>query len=304
MDFTGYAHCGMVQRTLKDKFPYFAKVLEKRFQDFGQKWLLGFEKELETFFGGDLTALGLAVEGYGRFALDGMRLQKKFDKTGEYIPKTYNEVALAVYLDRAYMLGLYLPGIYLSHFLWPHHYRQLLYFHEAFVTRAREISPQVFHDVGVGTGFYSKEMLTAFPGIIGKGFDISPFSMEHALSMCTKWGLDGRYHLEKRDILLDHPDERADIIINVEVLEHLENPQDFLESLYRMLKPGGLGFITAAITAPNADHIYLYRTVEELAAQLVEAGFDVLESIDFPGYEPKPGDSVPKNGICIVKKGG
>jgi hypothetical protein len=48
-----------------------------------------------------------------------------------------------------------------------------------------------------------------------------------------------------------------------------------------MLRPAGRAFITAAITAPNADHIYLYEDVAAVEAQLVEAGFeaDVVDKV-------------------------
>ena len=45
-----------------------------------------------------------------------------------------------------------------------------------------------------------------------------------------------------------------------------------------MLVPGGTAFIGTALNAPNADHLYLYRTSEEVAAQLRRAGFRVRES--------------------------
>jgi hypothetical protein len=51
----------------------------------------------------------------------------------------------------------------------------------------------------------------------------------------------------------------------------------FLAALRGVLRPGGTGFITAALNAPNADHIYLYRTAEEVKTQLLGAGFAVQQ---------------------------
>jgi SAM-dependent methyltransferase len=295
-----YRHVQLVEGVLERKFPYFAKVIQKRHEEFGDTWLARFDRELATFFGNDEARLEAAVRGYGNFALDGMRLQKKFDKAREYIPKRYADVSEAVYQNRSYMFDLYLPGILLSQYLWPHHYRQLLYFEGSFVPLVSEAS--LFFDVGVGTGFYSKEMLRLAPRITGIGIDISPFSLEHTRGLVDAWRLGDRYRTVRCDIFVDPPAERADCLINVEVLEHLEETVRFLRGLRELIRPGGHAFITAAVNGPNADHIYLYRNVAELEAEVVAAGFRVLDRQEYFGYVPKPGETAPSNAICIVER--
>jgi 2-polyprenyl-3-methyl-5-hydroxy-6-metoxy-1,4-benzoquinol methylase len=86
----------------------------------------------------------------------------------------------------------------------------------------------------------------------------------------------------------------------VEVLEHLEKPVAFLKVLRRMLQDGGKAFITAAITAPNEDHIYLYNEVGDVEAQLLEAGFSVLDFQEDIAYEPKKDEPVPRLAAFIV----
>lgn len=299
MDLARHPHVQAVERILTLRFPYFAKVVAKRYEEFGEEWLARFDRELRTFFGDEASRLEAAVRGYGNFALDGMRLQKKFDKTREYIPKRYVDVAQSVYYDRSYMFDLYLPGILLSQYLWPHHYRQLLFFDQTFLPLAR--TAKIFYDVGVGTGFYSKETLRSLPEIRGVGIDISPFSLEHTADLVRAWELSGRYHALQRDIFVDPPAELADCLINVEVLEHLEEPLRFLGSLRQLLKPGGVAFITAAVNGPNADHIYLYRDVGEVEKEVVAAGFRVLDRQEYFGYVPKPGETAPSNGVCVVE---
>lgn len=290
-----------LERRLAEKFPYFAKVVSKRMDDFGQPWIDDFEDELRVFFAGDASALDKATDGYGVFALDAMKLQKRFDKERQYIPKSYADVAAKVYHSPAYMFDLYLPGILLSQFLWHHHYQQLTFFRDRFVPRAKDLGARSFYDVGVGTGFYSKEMLQALPEARGTGCDISEHSLEHTRRMLERWGLDGRYEPLRLDILTaDLPP--ADCIVSVEVLEHLEDPPAFLRALNRMLRPGGVGYITAAINAPNADHIYLYRSIQDVLGEIEGAGFKVLEQEEYFGYVPKPGESVPSGGVCIVTK--
>lgn len=298
----GYPHINTVESHFAAKFPYFSKVVAKRRDDFGKDWCDAFEKELAAFFGGDQERLRKAAHGYGLFALDGLRLQKKFDLTLQYENRSYEDLKGEVYLNRDYMFSLYLPGILLSHYLWPHHYNQKIWFLKHFIPLVKADGAKSFCDVGVGTGFYSKEMLLNLTGIEGFAYDISDCSLDHAKTMTERWGFGSRYHASQRDILANPPDRLHDCAVNVEVLEHLEDPVAFLKGLRRMIKDGGCAFITAAIDAPNKDHIYLYRDLESVAKELRQAGFEVVAQENFPAFQAaKPSETVPQNGSFIVR---
>ncbi len=161
---------------------------------------------------------------------------------------------------------------------------------------------KLFFDVGVGTGFYSKEMLANLPTVRGRGYDISAHSLAHTKKMLERWNLFDRYEIRQENILARKDDVLADCIISVEVLEHLEDPVEFLKGLHAMLRPGGIGYITAAVNAPNADHIYLYTGRDDVAREIESAGFTILDSEEFFGYVPKPGESVPSGAVFIVSK--
>jgi 2-polyprenyl-3-methyl-5-hydroxy-6-metoxy-1,4-benzoquinol methylase len=231
-----------------------------------------------------------------------MKLQVQFQKTKEYENKTYAEAASEVYQNKDYMFSLYLPGILLSHYLWRHHYAQHVFFLEKFLPLVDRNGGEVFYDIGVGTGFYSKELLTR-TSLKGKGFDLSPHSLEHTVMLLRAHNVDDRYEANLRDIIKAPVSLAADYLVNIEVLEHLEDPQLFLNSLAAMLKPGGYGLISAAINAPNADHIYLYRNSDEVSVQLNKAGFDIVDFVVDEAYEPrKNGELVPVNAAFIVTK--
>lgn len=292
-----------ISRILREDAPYLAGVIDKQYGEFGSEWLSEFDTDLATFFAGDMEKLRLATQGYIKFALDGMLLQKRFDKTGRYEPKTYDQAAAEVYQNEQYMHTLYLPGIYLSHFLWRHHFIQHLYFLDQFVPKVKAHGGTTYYDVGVGTGFYLREMLRRVPDLRGHGFDLSPSSLSYTDRMVTAFGLRDRCSLDLQNVLTDPPSPPASFLTNVEVLEHLEDPLAFLKGLNRLLAPGGLGMITAAVTAPNADHIYLYNSVDELVDQVREAGFIVVDSREDKAYEPRrPNESAPRNAIVIVSK--
>jgi SAM-dependent methyltransferase len=286
---------------LARQFPYLARVVDKRLEAFGAPWADDFSRELEAVFRGQPERLARATRGYAMFSLDAMRLQKKFEKTRRYEAKPYEQAAREVYHNQEYMLDLYLPGILLSHYLWPHHYRQLQFFRRSYVPLAAAMGANLFYDVGIGTGFYSRQMLSAVPGIRGVGFDISEHSMAFARSLISAWGHGSRYEIRGEDVVAIPVATPAPCVISVEVLEHLEDPVTFLKAVAGMLSAGGVGFITAALTAPNADHIYLYNDVDEVLAQLDEAGLRTDLFQEEIAYEPKADEPVPRVAAFIVR---
>jgi len=302
MSIESYQHVDFVNKEILDNFPYFSQTIPRQYEEFGVEWAESFERHLKIFFSSDFEALEMAVKGYCKFALDSMKLQIKFQKTKEYDNKSYDEAAAEVYQDRNYMFGLYLPGILLSHFLWRHHYKQKIFFDDELIPLLQRKQSKIFFDVGVGTGYYSNEFLR-LDDMIGTGFDMSPYSLEHASIMAKRFGVFEKYSTELRDIINDPVREQCDVVCSIEVLEHLEEPQLFLNSLYSMLKDGGVGFISAAINAPNADHIYLYRSWEEVAEQIVGAGFKISGKTVDDAYDARKKDEVvPVNAAFIVEK--
>ena len=259
---------------LNQKAPYLSGVFDKMFSEFGTTWAERFEACLSPIFSQDLARLETAVDGYVRFAIEGMILQKKFNKTRVYEAKTYAEAASEVYQNREYMFSMYLPGILLSHYLWRHHYTQLNYFYSDFLPLAIKHGGQNFFDIGTGSGFYSKEMLLNLKNSTGQGFDMSPFSLEYTTNTLSSFGFAHRFKTNLINIF-EVNDKKSPFIVNIEVLEHLEDPQSFLNQLFKMMEPKGLGFISAAISAPNADHIYQYNNLGEVLKQIEIAGFKI-----------------------------
>ena len=253
--------------------PVFREAVERARRTHGEPWAAAFDEFIARVLPDDVS-IAAAVSGYSRFALEALRLQAKFEKTGAYEPRSYADVSASVYADEEYMTSCYLPGLVLSNYLWPHHYRQLRFFEEAFVAVMAHRAPDMFYDVGVGTGIYSRVALGAWPRTTGIGIDISPSSKAFAERHVAAFGLGHRYSVELRDIV-DRPVHPVQSLVCVEVLEHLEDPEPFLAALRSMLQPGGRAFIGTALNAANADHIYLYRTPDEVRAQLARAGFSV-----------------------------
>jgi 2-polyprenyl-3-methyl-5-hydroxy-6-metoxy-1,4-benzoquinol methylase len=298
-----FPYVGSVSSTLGDEAPYLQGIIVKQHALFGDQWLRAFEDDLAICFAQNLEALRKAARGYIKFALEGMLLQKRFDKSRRYETKNFEQATAEVYSNEEYMHTLYLPGIYLSHFLWRHHYLQYKRFQESFLPLILKHGGGHFYDVGVGTGFYSREMLRNVPNLTGTGFDLSQHSLKYTENMISAFGLGSRYSCHLRNILVEPIPRAVPFIVNVEVLEHLEDPVAFLTGLGQILEPGGFGMITAAVTAPNADHIYLYNSVNDVVAHIEAAGFRVIDACEDAAYQPlKPHESVPRNASVIVTR--
>ena len=57
-----------------------------------------------------------------------------------------------------------------------------------------------------------------------------------------------------------------------EVLEHVEQPEVFLRRIAELAKDDAFIFITTCINAPAVDHIYLWRTTDELEEMIEASG--------------------------------
>jgi 2-polyprenyl-3-methyl-5-hydroxy-6-metoxy-1,4-benzoquinol methylase len=280
-----------------------AGIFEKNFErvvaEFGDDLVKEFDIHLEKLFGTDEARYLDAVNGYRNFAIDAMRLQNKFNKKLRYEDVSYEDACEKVYLNEDYMMKMYLPGIFVSHFLWRHHYKQFLYYKEKFLPLFDNADDKRFYDVGTGTGFYSVQIFRHIKNAAGYGIDISPHSRRFTRNNVAAWGFDGSFTSMNVNIIGAEL-EPLNFVQSVEVLEHLSDPQTYLNNLRKLLAEGGYGFVTAALTAPNADHIYLYWNSEEVIEQLNSAGFKVIDYIEEYAYEAKDGEHVPKLAAFII----
>jgi 2-polyprenyl-3-methyl-5-hydroxy-6-metoxy-1,4-benzoquinol methylase len=279
---------------LRTKYSNYAAAWDAAHSAFGGAWEQEFDHAIVTLFGSDPEKWLPAIDGYAHFATDALRSQIYFERNGRYQASSYADVAAKYYHNKDFMLRAYLPGMYLSHYVWAHHHRMLRWYRSL----VEPLNIKTFAEVGTGCGIYSKETLRLKPLSSGKGFDISEHSLRFTQGVADAFGVGKRYATEVRDIVADTP-APSDLVICQEVLEHLEDPAEFCRALYRMTSPGAHAYITAAINAGHVDHIYLYRNLDEVLAQIEAAGFEVLErhneiapGAKKPGMEPSLGGAL------------
>lgn len=279
-----------LQSLFEQKHKFCRPLIAKGIAEFGAGWANDLEAVLATSCQDDL-ALEAAAKGYSAFAFHSMRRQKAFELVREYPRKTYAEAAGEVYFNAKHMMREYLPGLLLSHFLWLHHYRQLQFFDTAFAGAIRLSAQRQFAEVGVGTAVYSRRLLARLPQSTGNGYDVSPSSCQFAQRHIESAGVQALYTMKEQDIIA-RPVSPVPWLVCVEVLEHLEQPIEFLQALRAGLAPGGKAFTAAALNAAHTDHIYLYRNGEGVWEHLRAAGFKPEQCFVPAAYAP-PGPGVP-----------
>lgn len=165
------------------------------------------------------------------------------------------------------------------------------------LTRARPFEGLRVLDIGCGGGLLSEPMARLGANVVGA--DASERNVRVA-----------RIHAERQDLRIDYrhttaeelstAGEEFDTVLNMEVVEHVTDPQAYLTACADLLRPGGLmvcstinrnakSFLLAIIGAeyvmrwlPKGTHDWSkFLTPDELIGQLRQAGLEVADRKGF-----------------------
>ena len=156
-------------------------------------------------------------------------------------------------------------------------------------------------DIGCGGGLLSEPMARLGADVLGA--DAAPRNIPVAALHAEQSGLVIDYRLTTAEALAA-AGEQFDVVLNMEVVEHVADPQGFLSACQRLLKPGGLmicstlnrtakSFALAIIGAewvmrwlPKGTHDWQrFITPDELYALIQGAG---LHPVDRKGFVFNP----------------
>jgi len=202
-----------------------------------------------------------AINDFINFSLDFLKLQMELEKTGSYRLKTFQEAKEKVYSDHELMSTKYLNGMLLSQAFWINHYKIFDFFIKEFC-RNNAANGKVI-EVPVGTGIFLSEFMEHNGGWAATGCDISKSAIDFAKRV-IELNNPKQINLFEKDIFEIEEETKYDAIICGELLEHVDNPQDLLSKLSSLLCDGGQLFLTTAIWAASIDHIYLFKSVNEV----------------------------------------
>jgi len=159
-------------------------------------------------------------------------------------------------------------------------------------------SPAEILDAGSGFGQYTFYLSKKFPGSKITGLDIKEEQIEDCNNFFNKLNLSDRVRFEMADLTLYSKNTFYDLILSVDVMEHIEEDVKVFINFYKSLKPGGALLISTPSDQGGSDvhhdheesfieeHVRDGYGVDEIRNKLQEAGFsqiDVRYSYGSPG---------------------
>jgi len=151
-------------------------------------------------------------------------------------------------------------------------------------------------DIGCGGGLVSEPMTRL--GASVTGVDASEANIKTAITHATEQGLAIDYRAGTAEGLLAAGEAPFDIVLNLEVVEHVADPAQFLADTARLVKPGGLIIVatlnktakalaTAVIGAeyvlrwlPRGTHDWSkFLDPEDVRAPLKGAGMEIEDTV-------------------------
>ncbi|NBC20191.1 MAG: bifunctional 2-polyprenyl-6-hydroxyphenol methylase/3-demethylubiquinol 3-O-methyltransferase UbiG [Alphaproteobacteria bacterium] len=105
-------------------------------------------------------------------------------------------------------------------------------------------------DIGCGGGLVSEPM--ARLGAKVTGVDASEANIKTAITHAGQSGLDIDYRAGTAEQLLEADEAPFDIILNLEVVEHVADPRTFLSDTARLVAPGGMMVVATINRTPKA----------------------------------------------------
>lgn len=259
-------------------FPDHREYLERRFRDSSVASMRFCDEIAEMVKRIAGPQLDRVLEDYRWLCDEILKEELHFRRTGQYRLSTFADALEQVYANRGYM-EKYVNGILASQLWWRNHAEVLRFYRDRFVSGNR---PDFSHlEVGPGHGLFLHLAASSASCAKAEGWDVSEASLAATRSALAAMG--GGKAIELRQIqLLDAPKASFDSITFSEVLEHLEDPAEALRVLHGLLAKGGRIFINAPVNSPAPDHLYLFKTPEEVVTMIERAGFVVEETLFSP----------------------
>jgi SAM-dependent methyltransferase len=234
---------------------------------------------LNHLSGGSLAFVEEACRGYISFCETFYEKQIEFGRSAHYAASSYERVNAEVYQNAQYMAQVYYPALLLSYLFSSNYFHLYRTFRDRFVPAVRNLRGYAC-EIGIGHGLLSATLLSSAPALFGHGLDISPVAAQVTDRVSAFFGLRSPIVTELGDARHRIPlagGSRYPVMICAEVLEHLPDPALLLRRIHEALSDGGLLFLTASINMESVDHLYLFRSDDEVVAMVEDCRLNVVE---------------------------
>ncbi|HZL12098.1 MAG TPA: class I SAM-dependent methyltransferase [Prolixibacteraceae bacterium] len=149
-------------------------------------------------------------------------------------------------------------------------------------------------DAGSGFGQYTYRMAKWFPNAAIQAVDIKPEQIEDCNQFMQKAGLSDRVKFELADLTQFQEDEKYDLVLSVDVMEHIEEDVQVFRNFYASMKKGGMLLISTPSDQGGSDsheheheggvhgfideHVRDGYNMTEIETKLKSVGFSKVET--------------------------
>ncbi|MCP4312753.1 MAG: class I SAM-dependent methyltransferase [Bacteroidetes bacterium] len=149
--------------------------------------------------------------------------------------------------------------------------------------------PKHMADAGSGFGQYVHYLSRNYPGAKISGLDIKQEQVDDCNQFFTKLGKQEQVKFEYADLTQMDIKEAFDLVLSVDVMEHIEDDRGVMKHIYQALKPGGYLFISTPSDQGGSDvhhehnesfideHVRDGYGVAEIKEKLTGAGFSDIQ---------------------------
>ena len=175
----------------------------------------------------------------------------------------------------------YMIGLALSQYLWNTHYE--MFNHLTSEVKKNKNKINSYLEIGPGHGLFLKNAIDILNDDVKvTAIDISPVSLDISKSIINHFYPNKEVSFINEDVLNLNLDSAYDFIVMGEVIEHVENPKLLLNKIEKLLKTNGKAFISTCVNCPMIDHLYHFKTVNEIREMLNKCGLDVISEKILP----------------------
>lgn len=262
--------------------------------------ILSFVENLTNNLG---LGLKQVINMYFEFVNGQIKMHKEFLIEGHYNYSREKQVESIINSKEFQINNIFILA--LSYVLAPHRY-ELFRYVRSYIKHF--IKPgDVCLEIGTGTGLDC--FMVGLHGAFIETYDLNPYS-----SLCLELlGSPSQVRFFQKYYLFNE-EEKYDHCLLIEILEHLEKPLEFLQSVNKILKTGGKAILTFAIRMPQIDHIYLFNSVTQARNMIAKTKLGIIDQdyfiSSFMDYDISKKEILaesseyPANYACVVKKVG
>lgn len=228
------------------------------------------------------VASGLRVEkimdAYAQTCFEFMKLQNEFLKTGQYAAKSQTKIESSLY-SQVDAMEPYLLGLLSTYLYWENHSKIFDFYCTEFSSIAAQVKGAETMEIGTGHGLFASYLLEKNTTMSYLGIDISKSSLEFSRVLLDVRFADRQIVLIEQDATSPKfaQNKKYDFVICCEVMEHVENPRKLLQNIFSSMNSNGKAFITTVSNLEAVDHIFLFRSSQEIRDMIEGVGFAILE---------------------------